>query len=354
VVGVFYFWGNELSSLYLTGEGDPADIAATLTYARKYLLIMFIGLLPYGLTQCYSSTLRETGQATVPMIAGTSAVLVNLVLNYILIYGKFGAPALGVNGAAIATVISRFIELSIVAVWTQIHSEQNRFIIGAFRSLYIPRLMIGQILVKGLPLLANEALYGVGVATLNQCYSTLGYDVVSANNICQTFFGVFAVSFMAVGSSIAIIQGQHLGAGRMKEAKEDSRRLIAFSFFVCAIISVVFFISASFIPSFYNTTDSVKHIAMRLMQVCALTLPLEALAHAFYFTLRSGGKILITFLFDSGFLWIISIPCAFILCHYTGLSVITVYTIGQLLNLIKAVGGSILVEKGIWLQNIVE
>lgn len=353
-ISIFYLFGNQLTALYLTGEGNPADIAATMKVARNYILIMFIGLLPYALTQCYSGTLRETGQATLPMIAGICAVFVNLCLNYILIFGKFGAPVMGVRGAALATVISRFVELAIVATWTHSHASKNQFIVGVFKSLYIPKQLIGQITVKGLPLLINETMFGAGMAVLNQCYSTLGYDVVSANNICQTFFNVFGVAFMAVGASIAIILGQMLGAGKLDEAKDSGYKLVAFSLFVSILVSTIYFAMANVIPDFYNTTDSVKHIASNLMKICALTMPLDALSHAFYFTLRSGGKIMITLLFDSGFLWGASITCAFLLCRFTPLSVMAVYGICQSLNLIKVIGGSMLVEKGIWLNNMVK
>jgi len=353
-VGVFCFFGNQLTSLYLTGEGNPQDIAASMQHARDYMLLMFIGLLPYALAQCYASTLRETGQAVVPMFSGLVAVFVNLCLNYILIFGKFGAPALGVRGAAIATVISRFVELAIVATWTHSHTAQNQFIVGAFRGLYIPKRLMGQIAIKGLPLLINETLFGIGMAVLNQCYSTLGYDVVSANNICQTFFNVFGVAFMSVGSSIGIILGQMLGASKMGEAKDACPKLVAFSVFVSVIVSTLYFFSADMIPSFYNTTDSIRVLATHLMKICALSMPLDALSHAYYFTLRSGGKIMITLLFDSGFLWIASIPCAFLLCNFTSLPMAAVYGVCQALLLFKAIGGSILVKKGIWLNNIVE
>jgi Na+-driven multidrug efflux pump len=196
-------------------------------------------------------------------------------------------------------------------------------------------------------------MWATGIACMNQCYSTLGYDVVSANNICQTFYNVFGVAFMAVGASIAIILGQMLGAGKLDEAKDASLKLISFSVFVSAVVSVVYFICASFIPNFYNTTNSVRTIAMGLMRICALTMPLEAMAHASYFTLRSGGRIFITMLFDSGFVWAVSLPFAFILSSFSGLSVLYVYAICQSLNLIKCIAGAILVQKGIWLRNMV-
>jgi len=249
-VAILYFFGDHLTSLYLTGEGSAEDAAASLDFARQYMLVMFIGLLPYTFAQCYSGTLRETGQATVPMIAGVSAVFVNLVLNYILIFGKFGAPKLGVVGAATATVISRFVELLFVALWTHIKTDKNKFIIGVYKSFRIPRTLIKQISIKGFPLLFNETMWAAGVAVVNQCYSTKGYDVVSANNINQTFFNVFGVAFMSVGAAIAIILGQMLGANKNKEARDASFKLITFSVFVSIIVSIVYYFTAQFIPDF--------------------------------------------------------------------------------------------------------
>ena len=200
----------------------------------------------------------------------------------------------------------------------------------------------------------NETMWATGVALTNQCYSTRGYAVVAATNISQTFFNVFGVAFMSVGASIAILLGQLLGAGKLKEAKESSGKLIAFSVFVSTVVGTVFFCCASIIPNFYNVSDSVRHMAMRLIQVCALTMPLEAMFHACYFTLRAGGRIVITLLFDSGYIWFLSLPMAFVLSTYTSISVIYVYLICQLMGLIKCVVGAILVKKGIWLKNIVE
>ena len=204
-IGVFFFCGDQLIGLYLGGEGSAEDVAGSLRFAKEYLSIICIGLLPHAIAQCYSSTLRETGQTKVPMFAGLAAVVVNLCLNYVLIFGAFGVPAMGVRGAAIATVVSRIVELFVVAWWTHAHSKKNAFIRGVYRSVYIPGRLTVQILIKGLPLLLNEAMWATGIAFINQCYSTRGYDVVSANNICQTFFNVFGVAFMAVGASIAII-----------------------------------------------------------------------------------------------------------------------------------------------------
>lgn len=352
-MALFWFGGDALCRSYLQGEGDPAMAAASLDCARRYLRIMLIGLLPSTLAQCYGSTLRETGRPTLPMVAGIVAVSVNLCLNYVLIFGHFGAPKLGVAGAAIATVISRFAELSVVAIATHARPKRSPFIVGAFRSLRVPPRLAGQILWKGLPLMANETLWAASMATVSQLYSTKGLNVVPANNIAQTFFDLFSVGFGALGLSIGIYLGQKLGAGDAEGALADSRRLIAFSVAISTVIGAVYAVCAIFIPQFYQTDDAVRHLAMRMMQISALTMPLDAIANACYFTIRSGGNILLTLVFDSGFMWVCLVPTAAILCHLTALPILAVYALCQATYLLRCVLGIYFVRKGQWLRNIV-
>lgn len=351
--GFFILFGGSLISLYLKGEGTPEDIAASFYYAKEYMLIMLIGFVPFCVTQTYSSTLRETGHSVVPMVAGVVAVTTNLVLNYILIFGKFGAPILGVAGAAIATVISRFVEALILIIYTAVKRNKNPFIIGALSSLYVPMALVKKICAKGIPLMLNETLWAAGMATVNQCYSLRGLSVVAANNINITFFNVFSVAYFAVGIAIGILLGQMLGADKREEAKDAAVKLITVSIVISIVVATAFYISAIFIPEIYNTTDEVRSIAKSLMQVCAVTMPIEAFVHAAYFTLRSGGKTAVTFIFDSGFVWVIHVPVAFILSRFTGVPIITLYLLCQLLGLIKAGIGFYFVKKGVWLNNIV-
>ena len=350
---ILLFGGNALIQSYLSGEGNAETAAQSLAAGKEYLRIMLWGLVPYTIVQCYSGTLRETGHTVLPMAGGIIAVAVNLVLNYLFIFGNFGAPKMGVAGAALATVISRWAELAIVAVWVALHKADNPFIIGAFRSPYVPAKLISQIALKGLPLMANEALWAAGIALVNGLYSVRGLDVVAADNITQTFWNVFSVVFMAAGVAIGIVLGQMLGAGEEKEAKDASLRLVVFSILLSIGVAVCFALAAEFIPRAYNTTDEIRLLATRMMQICALAMPLDACANACYFTLRSGGKTLITFAFDSAFVWVVQASCVALLVYGTDLKFLAVYGISQALNLIKAVAGSILVAKGSWARNII-
>ncbi len=352
-MGILFFGGGGLINMYLKGEGSAEDISSAFAHAKNYLNIMLIGFIPYTLAQCFGSTLRESDQPVLPMTAGIIAVIVNLVLNYILIFGHFGAPRLGVSGAAIATVISRYVELLVIVFWTYLKKAENPFIIGAFKSLFVPAALVMQIIKKGMPLMLNEALWSTGMATLTQCYSQRGIDVVSASSISQTFFNLFGVCFMAIGVAVGIILGQMLGAGETEEAVQTSYKLIAFSVLVSIVTGAAYAVAAEFIPLFYNVNDNVRYIATSLMQITAIVFPLDAFAHASYFTLRSGGKSFITFIFDSGFVWFISVPVAFVLSRFTEMPILPMFAICNGLNILKCAAGFLFVKSRIWVRNIV-
>lgn len=350
---ILVLFGENLVEMYLLGEDRGLSIEEALRCSRAYLLVMYFGLLPFAIEQAYVGTLRECGETVVPMIAGVIAVALNLGLNYILIFGKLGCPALGVTGAALATIISRFVEAAIVIIWTHRHREKMPFIVGAFSSWKVPGVLTKQIIRRGTPLMVNEVMWAAGIAMITQCYSMSGFDAVAVGNIASTISNIFNISFIAFGDAIAIVVGQHLGAGRFEEAKDTDTKLITFCVVLCIVLGAVLYMVAPLFPELYKTTDEVKALAARFLRVSALFMPVWAFMHASYFTLRSGGKTIITFLFDSVYLWVIAYPVAYVLSRYTGMSLIPMYACVQSIDIIKCIIGFILVKKGVWINNIV-
>lgn len=353
-ISAFLIWGDKLISLYLHETENSGDLASTLYHGRRYLNVMLIGLAPYALCNAYASTLRESGHTVLPMAAGIAAVCVNLVFNWLLIFGNLGFPALGVEGAAIATVLSRYVEFAIVAIWTHTHAHVVPFIRGTYKSLRIEGTLVKHISVKGTPLLMNELLWSIGMTAIIQCYSMRGLTAVAAVNISSTLSNLFNTVLLAMGNSVAIIVGNLLGANEMEKARDTDRKLIAASVVVCAFIGVAVFLTAPLFPKIYNTTGEVKALAAVLLRISACVMPVQALNHCCYFTLRSGGKTVITFIFDSAFVCCICLPPAFILAHFTGVNVIAIYAMVQALEFVKSIVGVTLVKKGIWLNNIVQ
>lgn len=350
---VFLTLGDSLIAAYIQKDSSPEDIIAVAAYSKSYLKIMLIQTLPFALSQAYSSSLRETNDRLVPMISTLAAVGVNLSLNYTLIFGHFGAPAMGIEGAAVATVIARFVECGILMIWAHTHKNKYPYVKGLFTKFSFTRALTAKMITVSFPLLLNEALWSGGMAFLNQCYSVRGLDVVAASNIVSTLTNVFNVSFISFGSAIGIILSQYLGAGNKQEAKKASLKLLWFSVFVVVLIGAAMMLFAPLFPEIYNTTDEIKALSTRLLFCVAAFMPVHAFTNATYFTMRSGGKTFITFLFDSGFMWVVSAPIAFCLSRFSSMPIVPLYILVLSADFIKCVVGYIFVKKGVWLNVVV-
>ena len=353
-LGIFLSYGEQLISLFLHEGQDGLDLAAALRYGGDYLRVILLQMLPFVVMQCYASSLRETGETMLPMKAGVIAVLVNLVFNYILIFGKLGAPALGVAGAAVATVLARVVECAIVVIWTHRNAARRcPFARGLYRTMKVSAALLKQIAVIGLPLLANELLWAAGMTTMNQCYSVRGLEVVSATNIASTVSNLFFCGFFAVGNTVSILVGQLLGAGELERAVDEDRKLLTFAVLLNVVLGAAMALLAPLFPAIYNTTDTVKSLAASMLFISAVLMPVSAFTHCAYFTLRCGGKTVVTFLFDCGFMWIVNIPMAFILSRYTAVPILRMYLYIHLLELVKCAIGALLLRSRIWVNNLV-
>ena len=306
-----------------------------LQYGLEYLGIMMVGLVPFAVNQSYATNIKETGQTLVPMIASFVAVGSNAVLDYLFIFGIGPFPKLGVLGAALATVIARYIEAFIIIIWAHSHKEKNRYLEGAYTGFGMPKGELKAIIIKGFPLMFNEVLWAAGI------------------NIATTITNLFNIIYIQLGACISIVVGQYLGAGELKKAKDADNKMIVFSVFCCALVAGVMLVIGRFFPQIYNTSEQIKELATSFIAVSAIIMPFCSFSHASYFTLRSGGKTLVTFLFDSVFTWVVVVPTAFVLAHYTGLGIVSVYFFVQATELIKVAIGYFMVRSNVWLVQMV-
>ncbi len=350
---VFLCFPEFLIGLYLHGESESVDPVLTMQYARDYLFIMLAGLPFFVITQIYASSLRETGDSVKPMLAGVASVIVDVVFNYLLIYGKFGMPALGVRGAAIATVLARIVEACVVILWAHVRMDKHTFLRGIWKTWKVPAELSVKIIRKGLPIFSNEFLWAGGLAALTQCYSMRGLEIVAGLNISNAICNLLNVVFVALGSAVGILVGQKLGASEYETAQKDAFSLMWFTGGVTLIMSVILIGVSGVFPKFYDTTEEIRHYGQMFIIITALFFPVQGFLNALYFTLRSGGKTLVTFLFDSVYSWILPVPIAWILCNYTGLPVLLIYALVQSADLIKVAVGYVLIRKGVWISNIV-
>ena len=353
-ITILVLFGRNLIGLYLGSEANsPADAAAAMEYARRYMLIMLAGLPFFSLSHVFATSIRESGETVLPMQASITAVLVNFVGNYILIFGHFGFPKLGIAGAAIATVLSRIVEFLVIFLRSFRRRDQFWFYDDAFRHFGVPADLIGKIIHRGAPLVFNEILWSTALAAIAQCYSTRGLNAVAAININQTIHNLFAITNMATGNAIAIMVGQKLGANMIEEAVDTDRKLIVFACLMTAVMGLLLFIAAPLFPRFYNTSEEVRELASNLLRITGIMMPVGSLYNSTYHTLRSGGRTFLTFLFDSFYSAAISLPIAFVLSRFTDLNILMVFLCVQLADIPKVIFGLTLVSKRIWVRNLV-
>ena len=351
--GVLLRWGDSLIGLFLHEGEEGLDLASTLRYGRSYLAVMLWQMLPFAACQIYAGTLREAGETVLPMKAGIIAVFVNLIFNYIFIFGKLGFPAMGVVGAAIATVISRYVELGYLVLRTLRHRDRFPFLKGALRSLRVPLPLAKKITITGLPLLLNEFLWSLSTAAIMACYAARGLDAVAATNISNTVWNVFSIVMMSMGNAVGILIGQILGSGDIDGAKASVRKLLFFSVTANLVMGALIVATAPFLPHIYNTEEAVRQMATGQLIIAGCFMPVYAFTNGAYFTIRSGGKTFITFLSDCVFSWVVCFPIAWVCANFTDMSVVWIYFFVQCAELLKAALGYIMMRSGIWANNVV-
>lgn len=350
---IFWVYGGDLINTFLHQGNEALDLEATYRCSISYLHIMMLEMLPFAFSQVYASTLRETSETAFPMKASLVAVGVNLLGNYILIFGKFGAPALGAEGAAIATVIARLVECGILIIYSHAKKERFPFFQDVYRSLKVPAKLVKEVAKKGTPLLINEVLWSAGMTMQAQCYSVRGLEVVSATNITFTVFDLFFSAAMATGSTIAIIIGQRLGAGERDRAIREDKQILVLALALSVILGGILAVCVPLITGFYNTTSMVRSLASSFLYAIACMFPLFTYTNCCYFTLRTGGKTIITFIFDSFMIWVLYVPVAFILANFTNLDIVLVFIIVNGLELVKCLIGFFMMRSGKWAINLV-
>lgn len=353
-IGVFLIFGKNLISLWLNDTDNLSDMAITLAEGYKYLKIIVIGFVPIMFMQSYADTLRSTGETVLPMKASAVALVVNLFFNWLFIFEHWGFFGWGVSGAAAATVLARFVECAVVVIYTHKNSNKHTFIKSIYKTFRVPLSLVKKVIITGFPLMLNEALWGLGMTAINQGYSIRGMVAVNGISISSTIVNMFNIVMMAIGSSVGIIVGKILGSGDMKKARDYDTKLIAFSTAVSAVVGVIVIILAPIFTTFYNVDEITAETAVGFMRISAAFMPLHGFLHASYFTLRSGGKTGITFLFDAGYMWVLAVPVNFIIGRFTDIPVLTFYFLVGCVDFVKCVVGFILVKKGVWLKNIVD
>ncbi len=342
---VFSVFGEQLISIFTSNE-------TTIENGLAYLKITRFNILPMLISFAIASTFREIGLPKLMLKISVMAILVNTVLNYLLIFGSFGFPELGVVGAAYATLIARFLEVGLLLLLVK---RRGKVFATKFRRIFkIEKAVLASILIVALPMMLNETMWSVGQTAFLKAYSTRGDSALAAFNISSAVSQLVFIVFGAMSTAVAVMVGNTLGANKLEEAKDNAVKLIAFSVFVAFIFGLLLIVGSFFIPNLYDVSESTREIVAFNIRVNGVFIPVFAFNMGLFFVIRAGGDTKSTLLMDAVFMWVVSVPMALGLAYFTKMDVRIMFLIIQANDIPKGVFAIVRYRKGNWVRNLAE
>lgn len=323
---------------------------AVIDESMRYIQFAVLTYIPYAFSFSIMMALRAVGINKIQLVIGSITVLTNTTLNYILIFGHLGLPALGVQGAAIATSIARFLELGIYLVLLLRKKYLFTFSISGLLHLDVP--LIRSMIKKAIPLTANEIFFSLGLSIIFLSYMRCNESLIPAISVVDTVMQIAYIIFSGLSSAVSILIGNRLGANQISEARDNAYKLIAFGVMIAIVIASIFVSIAPIIASFYNVEDIIKKTIVTLLTIKSCLLPVYCYNACVFFTLRAGGDTFSTILMDSGFLWGAGVLISTVLSMFTNISLVYLFTIVEASDIMKLFIATYFFKKGRWAKNI--
>ena len=340
---VFSVFGQFLIGLFTESE-------VTIAGGIDYLNIVKWSMLPWAFSIAISTTFREIGVTKVLLYITIAAILTNTGLNYLLIFGNFGFPELGVEGAAYGTLASRFVEFGLMMV---LLIKKGKIFNTKVKDIFkIERVVLKGIIIMAIPLLLNEFFWSMGQTMFMQSYSTRGDSALAAMTITGAISQLVFVTFGGIGTGIAVLVGNTLGKNQLEEAKDNAKKVIFFAVVFAFFTGMILFVLSFFIVDLYDVSEATKILAGKNIRINAIFIPVFSFNVSMYFTLRSGGDTRSTMLMDSGYMWVVQVPLIFVLARITNLNVVMLFLIVQGLELPKSLFALSRYKKENWVRNL--
>ena len=319
----------------------------------NYMRVVGISYVFTSITFITAFVLRSTINVKLPMFVSIFAILLNTFLNYVLIFGKYGFDAMGVEGAATATVIARTIECILLIYMV------NRLKLppaGLPSQIFVySKEMTKKFINIAMPVVINEILWSTGVTMYAVVYGRMSTDAMAAMTITQTIEQISFVLLIGVGNACGIILGNSLGAGEGETVLEDAKRFIKVSFIIGAVVGMILIGVAPLIAGIYNVSDTVYYNIVGSLTVFGLFLAVKSVNMSIIVgILRSGGDTKFCAVLDAAGVWAIGVPLAFITGLYFKIDLPFVYAAVLFEELFKISFGVKRVLSKKWMNNLVE
>lgn len=327
---------------------DPAVVEASVAY----LSTLAYSYLFYSLSNCYLMCLRAVERVRVSTLIYGISFFVNVFFNWCFIFGQCGAPALGVRGAAVGTILARMSECILALIYMYTREKRTGF---RLRHLFRrwDASLLRDFMHHSLPVVGNELLWGLGTVFMTMIISNLGEAFVTANSIANVVNQVTSVAAFGVANAAAVLTGKAVGAGRPETARKTANTLLLFSFTVGLCGGALLFLLREPILGIYAITPAARALTLDIMLVLAVLQPILALElNCIVGVLRGGGDTRIAFFIDCGCLWLISLPLGLIGGYALGLAPAAIYILMRMDTVLKTVLGLFRVRSGKWIKNV--
>lgn len=356
IAGAGHFFGS-----FFIGIFSPD--AEVIRIGKSYLQIAALSFPLVSVSIAFSIVLRSLGHSKIPMYSSLVTLVINGILNYLLIFGHFGFPVLGVVGAAIATLIARFGEMSffiIVVLFIKpdiftTSKQKNCSLLNRILSFFIiPSSLWKRFWPTALPVIFNELIWASGVVIYQVVYARISTGSIAAINIVSNIENLSFVVFIGLGSAAAIMIGEKIGNNENEKAFEYARRFAVLTLITAVFIGVCLLIGGRWIFLLYNISDDVRIFTERILIIFAVAMWIKVFNLIMVIGIfRSGGDTNFSFIIDAGGVWFIGIPLALLGAFYFNLPVYWVYLMVMIEEFIKFFIGLYRLRSGKWINNLI-
>lgn len=316
-----------------------------------YLRIVAIGYIFYAITNCTIMILRSVKTVKISLVVYTASLVVNAFFNWVFIFGNLGAPALGVKGAAIATVLARITEFTIVMCFMIFF--EDKIILKVKHLLKVDKVILKDFISNCTPVLFNELLWSSGSTMISIIIGRLGTETVAANSISNVVFQFVTVFIFGLSNATAVIIGNTIGEGENERAVEYARTIGILSILMGLMAAGVICIIKPIVVDFYNVSELTKSIAKEIMSVTSIIVIFQSLGiNMMMGVLRGGGDARFVLINDIVFMWIVAIPLGAIAAFVLKWPVAAVFFIVKSDEIIKSIISVIRVLSGKWVRNV--
>ncbi len=322
-------------------------------YGYDYLYYLRFGIILMVVNTVLANTFRNLRLPKVSLFAAVMGIIANIFFNYCLIYGNFGFKELGASGASIGTVISKIIEFSIFIIVLIFRKEE--YFKGLFKIFNFSKQLIINFIKKGMPLILNELCWALGMILVIKFYTYKNDLWYNAYAYSQNISDLFFIVFSGLGTGIAVFMGNTLGQGKFDKALKEFNWFRGLSLLMGITLGLLMAISSPFIVLLFNPEPETKILVIKILRVTSIFITVYCFTATNFFTLRAGGDTVRAFIVDQSPTYFICLPIAIILgvnAQRFSLTVVEIYFIAHLSDVVKLILGNIFIKQKKWLKNL--